>query len=105
MNDNGKISVIIPAYNAEKTIGKCLDSLFVQTYGNFEIIAVNDGSTDGTLDALNRYAASHANMRVIDKRNEGPAVARNTALDLLFESGGGGMTDRNMSPLSTPTIG
>ena len=61
MNDNGKISVIIPAYNAEKTIGKCLDSLFAQTYGNFEIIAVNDGSTDGTLDALNRYAASHAN--------------------------------------------
>ena len=59
MNDNGKISVIIPAYNAEKTIGKCLDSLFAQTYGNFEIIAVNDGSTDGTLDALNRYAASH----------------------------------------------
>lgn len=56
------------------------------------------------MDALNRYAASHANMRVIDKRNEGPAVARNTALDLLFESGGG-MTDRNMSPLSTQTIG
>ena len=85
MNDNGKISVIIPAYNAEKTIGKCLDSLFAQTYGNFEIIAVNDGSTDGTLDALNRYAASHTNMRVIDKRNEGPAVARNTALDLIKE--------------------
>ena len=105
MNDNGKISVIIPAYNAEKTIGKCLDSLFAQTYGNFEIIAVNDGSTDGTLDALNRYAASHAYMRGIDRRNEGPAVPRKVLLDPLFESGGGGMTDRNMSPLSTPTIG
>ena len=50
-----KISIIMPVYNVEKFIGKCLSSLVDQTFTDFEIIAVNDGSTDDCLDILNRY--------------------------------------------------
>ena len=53
------VSVIVPAYNVEKTIGKCLDSIIAQTYKNTEIIVVNDGSTDGTTDILRRYRENY----------------------------------------------
>lgn len=54
-NINPKISVIVPVYNSEKYLNKCLDSLIYQTYQNLEIICIDDGSTDGSLDILNDY--------------------------------------------------
>ena len=50
-----KVSVIVPAYNAEKYIEKCLDSVLAQSFSDFEIVVVNDGSKDATLDILKRY--------------------------------------------------
>lgn len=71
------ISVIIPAWNSEHTIGPCLASLFAQTMQNFEVIVVNDGSTDGTLDAL---APHRSRIRLIDQENQGSNPARNRGL-------------------------
>ena len=58
MNNTPLISVIVPAYNVEKYIKACLDSLINQTYSNFEIILVNDGSTDQTEKILNEYESN-----------------------------------------------
>ena len=73
------ISVVIPVYNAEKYLAKCLDSIFIQS-GTFEVIAVNDGSTDNSLNILKQYAAKHSNMKVIDQQNQGIASARNAGI-------------------------
>lgn len=54
---NDKISVIMAAYNCEKTVGKAIDSILAQTYTNWVMIICDDGSTDGTMTVLNRYAA------------------------------------------------
>lgn len=73
-----KISVIIPVYNGEKYIQRCIDSVFNQTYSNVEIIVVNDGSTDNTENILKSYS----NIVLINKKNEGVSRARNTGLSL-----------------------
>lgn len=73
-----KISVIIPAYNVEKYIRRCLDSLVSQTYENLEIIVVNDGSTDATGDILQEYAARFPGKVIpFHRENSGQAEARN----------------------------
>lgn len=69
-------SVIIPIYNSEKYLAKCLDSIFVQK-GSFEVIAVNDGSTDNSLNILEQYAKKHSNMKIITQKNQGVSAARN----------------------------
>ena len=71
-----KISIIIPAYNAAKYIKRCVMSLKNQTYKNIEIIVINDGSTDNTLDIINDL-----DIIVIDKENGGVSSARNMGLD------------------------
>lgn len=71
-----RISVIVPAYNVEKEIVRCLDSLCAQTYPDLEIVVVNDGSRDGTAGILDRYSADHENVRVIHKENGGVTSAR-----------------------------
>ena len=76
------ISIILPVYNAEKTIGRCLNSLLSQTYANFEILAINDGSNDNSLQLLLSYADIDSRIRVIDKQNEGVSATRNTGLKL-----------------------
>ena len=68
------ISVIIPAYNASKTIGKCLESVFNQTYKDVEVIIVNDGSTDDLNSALLGFTER---MAVYEQANQGAPVARN----------------------------
>lgn len=73
------ISVVIPVYNAEKYLVRCLDSIFIQD-GNFEVIAVNDGSTDKSLQILQEYAKKHSNLRIIDQKNQGISAARNVGL-------------------------
>lgn len=79
---NPKISVIIPAYNSERYLEKCLDSIFNQTFQNFEVILVNDGSTDATRLIGERYASDNSNMMLINRENEGVFSARNAALDV-----------------------
>ena len=77
------LSFIIPVYNTEKYIGECLDSLLAQNISKqeYEIICVNDGSTDGSLAILRNYEAQHQNVRVVDQPNGGVCVARNNGLD------------------------
>lgn len=75
-----QISIIIPMYNAEKQIQKCIDSLLGQTYGNFEIIIVNDGSKDKSLDVCKAAYGDDCRVKIIDKPNGGVSDARNVGL-------------------------
>lgn len=77
-----KISVIIPAYNVEDYIDKSFESLLNQTFEAFEIIAINDGSQDQTLEKMKVYEAKDTRIRVIDKINEGVGATRNLGLSL-----------------------
>lgn len=76
------ISVIIPVYNAEKYLSEALDGIVGQTYKNIEIICINDGSTDGSEDILRQYAERDGRIRVVDKNNEGAAIARNIGIEM-----------------------
>lgn len=78
--NNPLISIIIPVYNGEKYIEKCVSSLMCQTFSNIEIIVVNDGSTDRTSSIVHDMKSQDARIVVIDKENEGVSIARNTAL-------------------------
>jgi glycosyltransferase involved in cell wall biosynthesis len=80
MSDH-KISVIIPVYNVEKYLNRCVDSVLGQTYRNLEIILVNDGSSDGSANICEEYAKNYgARVKYITQKNGGVAVARNTGL-------------------------
>lgn len=59
-----KVSIIIPIYNVEKYLAECLNSAIQQVYDNIEIIAINDGSTDGSLSILEKFRSRHENMIV-----------------------------------------
>ncbi len=76
-----KISIIIPVYNVEKYLSQCLDSLVNQTFKDIEIICVNDGSPDNSLEILNSYAQKDSRVKVISQENSGASIARNNALD------------------------
>lgn len=80
MNQNYKISIIVPAYNVEKYIEQCLRSLMNQTYKNLEIIVVNDGSKDSTGEIIERLAKEDERIFFIDQENKGVAETRNVAL-------------------------
>lgn len=77
-----KISVVIPAYNVENYIDKSFESLLNQSFRDFELIAINDGSQDKTLEKMKIYEAKDERVRVIDKMNEGVGATRNLGLDL-----------------------
>ena len=72
-----KVSIIIPVYNAEKYLKRCLDSVLSQTLKDIEIICVNDGSTDNSIQILKEYGSK---IKVINQENQGLSVARNTGL-------------------------
>lgn len=74
------VSVLIPAYNAEKTINRCLDSILCQTCQDIEMIIVNDGSTDSTLSILLDYAEKDERILIINQPNQGVSAARNAGL-------------------------
>ena len=76
------ISVIIPAFNAAPTLAESLRSVQAQTFKNFEVIIVDDGSTDETADISRHFCAQDARFTIISQANGGPSVARNTALDV-----------------------
>lgn len=76
------ITVIVPCYNVEKYISKCLDSIINQTYKNLEIILVDDSSTDNTLNIIKEYASKDERIKVIENdTNKGAAYSRNIALN------------------------
>ena len=75
-----KFSIIIPAYNVEQFLPKCLDSILTQQGADFEVICVNDGSTDGTLPLLENYAEKYSNLKVVSQQNQGMSTARNRGL-------------------------
>jgi len=72
-----KFSLIIPVYNTEKYLGKCLDSVVNQWFKNFEALVINDGSTDGSLSIINSYANNYDFIKVINKKNTGLSDSRN----------------------------
>ena len=76
-----KISVIIPIYNVEEYLGQCLDSVVNQSFKDIEIICVNDGSTDNSLNILNEYENKDSRIRIYSQKNQGAGATRNNALE------------------------
>lgn len=74
------LSVIVPVHNGERYLEACLESILGQTWGDFELLCVDDGSTDGTLTLLERYAAQDERLRVIRREAEGAGAARNAGM-------------------------
>ena len=75
-----RVSVIVPVYNAEDVVGECLDGILGQTLREIEVICVDDGSSDGSLSALEDYQKKDGRVRVIHQENQGAGVARNTGM-------------------------
>lgn len=76
-----KVSILVPCYNVEKYLPQCLDSIVNQTLKDIEIIVINDGSKDSTLDIIKSYAKRDKRIKVIDKENEGYGKSMNRGLD------------------------
>ena len=77
-----KVSVIIPVYNVEKFLRDCIESVINQTLSDIEIICINDGSPDNSIDILNEYASIDPRITVISQENRGLSVARNRGMRL-----------------------
>ena len=76
-----KISVIVPVYNTENHLPRCLDSLLGQTFTDFELLLIDDGSTDGSLDVCRRYEAADSRITVLSGKHKGIGAVRNLGLD------------------------
>ena len=83
---NAKVTIIVPFYNVEKYLRKCLDSLINQTYKNLEIIVVDDGSTDNSVKICDEFANRDNRITVIRQKNGGISIARNAGLDKMTGS-------------------
>ncbi len=80
LDDQVNVSIIVPVYNVEKYLEKCLESIINQTLKNLEIICVNDGSTDNSLQILEDYAKKDQRIKIINKKNRGSGAAKNTGM-------------------------
>ena len=78
---NVKVSIIIPVYNPGELLNKCLDSASNQTLRDIEIICIDDESSDGSLDILNKYAENDYRFKVLTQSNSGAGIARNKGLE------------------------
>jgi glycosyltransferase involved in cell wall biosynthesis len=76
-----KVSIIVPVYNVEKFLHKCLDSIINQDYRNLEIILINDGSTDHSREILEEYSKKDIRIKIIHQENKGVSTARNIGID------------------------
>ena len=79
MKENIKFSVIVTMYNIENYIARCLESIINQTYSNIEIMVVDDGSSDNSLEVVNRYRNDYR-LKIITKENGGVSTARNVGI-------------------------
>lgn len=75
------VSVLVPIYNTERYLEQALDSLLAQTFTDFEVLCINDGSSDGSLDIIKRYMANDQRFRLIDKDNSGYGASMNLGID------------------------
>lgn len=82
MKDKAKISIIIPVYNTEKYLKECIESAMHQTLTDIEIICVNDGSTDTSLEILKSFAEKDNRLKIVTQQNKGQSAARNTGLKI-----------------------
>lgn len=83
MRNNSLISIIMPVYNSEKYIAEAIESVCTQSYENWELLIVNDGSTDHTSEILDHYAKIDSRIKVFHRKNEGVSMARNFALNQI----------------------
>lgn len=81
-NERPLVTIIVPVYNAEDSIKRCLDSILKQTYTEIEILALNDGSKDQSLGILLDYSQKHSSIKVIDQENCGVSITRNRGIKL-----------------------
>ncbi len=82
LNEKLKISIVIPVYNVEKYLHQCLKSVINQTYKNLEIICINDGSKDNSLNILNEYLKKDNRIIIVNQKNSGVSSARNKGIRL-----------------------
>ena len=82
MEKNPLVTVIVPVYNCEKYIARCIESVINQTYSNIELIIVNDGSTDYTKEICEHYNKKYQNIKLINQKNQGVSIARNNAINI-----------------------
>lgn len=75
------VSVVMPAYNSEKYIADSIESILKQTYNDFELIVVNDGSIDNTSNIVRKYINKDYRIRLLEQKNQGVSIARNTGID------------------------
>lgn len=86
MNVNSpKVSIIVPVYNVEKYLHRCVDSILLQTFTDFELLLIDDGSTDKSVDICDKYALKDSRIRVFHKKNGGVSSARNLGIKSLVE--------------------
>jgi len=81
MKKNPQISIVIPVYNVEKYIDRCIKSILNQTYKDYELILINDGSTDSSLKIIKEYEKKYNFIKVFDQKNSGPAITRNKGIE------------------------
>lgn len=81
-----RVSVIVPVYNTERYLNRCIDSILAQTYCDLELILVDDGSTDQSGEICEQYLKKDSRVRVFHQSNQGQAVARNYALDWVYSN-------------------
>ena len=77
-----KVSIIVPVYNTEAYLSKCIDSILNQTYSNIELILINDGSTDNSESIIKKYSSANSNIKYITQKNSGQSKARNKGLEV-----------------------
>ena len=75
------VSIIVPVYNAEEHLRRCVDSILVQTFSDFELLLIDDGSKDGSAAICDEYTIKDSRVRVFHKENGGGSSARNLGLD------------------------
>ena len=78
-----KVSVVVPVYNVENYLRECMDSIINQTFSDIEIICINDGSTDNSLEILKDYIKKDKRIKIVSKNNDGLGKARNTGLEYV----------------------
>ena len=82
MENNIKVSILVPCYNSEKYIKKCINSILCQTLNDIEIICINDGSTDNTLKILQSFEKNNSKIKIIDKKNSGYGASLNLGFSI-----------------------